>query len=119
MELWEVLRQVGLASRNTPAASRIQSRIHSRTASRAASIKDDSDGDDSEATQIQPGDAQEKITIKSLDEVIAKGAGNLSHGARQLFALARGMLKLQNSSICIMDESTANLGKSVQVFLDT
>ncbi len=100
LELWEVLRQVGLASRNTPAASRAAS----RAVSRAASIK--SADEDSEQTETE---LMEKITIKSLDENVAKGAENFSHGARQLFALARGMLKLQHSTVLVMDESTANL----------
>ncbi|OXH00309.1 hypothetical protein C370_07338, partial [Cryptococcus neoformans A1-35-8] len=34
---------------------------------------------------------------------------NFSQGQRQLLALARGLLKLRNSSFLIMDESTANL----------
>jgi ABC-type multidrug transport system fused ATPase/permease subunit len=33
----------------------------------------------------------------------------LGQGQRQLLALARGLLKLHNSSFLIMDESTANL----------
>lgn len=34
---------------------------------------------------------------------------SIGQGQRQLLALARGLLKLHNSSFLIMDESTANL----------
>jgi ABC-type multidrug transport system fused ATPase/permease subunit len=53
----------------------------------------------------------EAISIKSLDERVAKGGANFSAGQRQLLALARGMLKLKYSSILVLDESTANLGE--------
>lgn len=47
--------------------------------------------------------------IRSLDEIVAAGGKNFSQGQRQLLALARGLLKLRDSSFLIMDESTANL----------
>jgi len=67
---------------------------------------------------------EERVTIRSLDEKVAVGGKNFStsasillmpytnasgQGQRQLLALARGLLKLHNSSFLIMDESTANL----------
>lgn len=104
LELWDVLRQCGMASRATPGASRIAS----RAVSRVASVQSDMGkaGSDDTATE-----ADERISIKSLDERVAKGGANFSAGQRQLLALARGMLKLKYSSILILDESTANLGE--------
>jgi ABC-type multidrug transport system fused ATPase/permease subunit len=65
-------------------------------------------------------EVDERISIKSLDEMVAKGGANFSAGQRQLLALARGMLKLKYSSILVLDESTANLGKpDKHVWLDT
>ena len=63
-------------------------------------------GDDGSSTAIE-----EKVMINSLDERVAKGGANYSAGQRQLLSLARGLLKLRHSSILILDESTANLGK--------
>jgi ABC-type bacteriocin/lantibiotic exporter with double-glycine peptidase domain len=71
-------------------------------------------------------EGEERVTIRSLDEKVAVGGKNFStcrmpsdpggeadrslgQGQRQLLALARGLLKLHNSSFLIMDESTANL----------
>jgi ABC-type multidrug transport system fused ATPase/permease subunit len=93
-----------MASRATPGASRIAS----QAVSRVASVQSDmgKEGSDDTATE-----ADERISIKSLDERVAKGGANFSAGQRQLLALARGMLKLKYSSILVLDESTANLGE--------
>jgi ABC-type multidrug transport system fused ATPase/permease subunit len=94
-----------MASRNTPGVSRVASQAVSRVGSVQSHL--DSKGSDSSTV------ADEAISIKSLDERVAKGGANFSAGQRQLLALARGMLKLKYSSILVLDESTANLGKPV------
>ncbi len=74
-DLWEVLRNVGMASRSTPAASKAPSRVASRAASRAASVHKSS-GDESEGDTATAW--EERIMIKSLDEQVAKGGSNYS-----------------------------------------
>ena len=51
--------------------------------------------------------AQLSNEIRSLDMNIEAGGGNLSMGHRQLFSLARAMLK--KSKIVLIDEATANV----------
>lgn len=121
LEIWDALRQCGLAGR-TPGASLAASRAVSRAASRAVSrrgsmgdlarVASGMDGDDAASSALSlglGGDSDERIMIRSLDEIVATGGKNFSQGQRQLLALARGLLKLRNSSFLIMDESTANL----------
>lgn len=72
---------------------------------------------------------KDSATVSNLDMPIEEGGRNFSQGEliqslrrfcahvlcigqRQLLALARGILKLESTSILILDESTASLGPS-------
>ncbi|KAL8280039.1 hypothetical protein RQP46_007620 [Phenoliferia psychrophenolica] len=51
----------------------------------------------------------ERFKVTSLDMEVGDQGRNFSAGERQLIALARAMLKLQETSILILDESTSSL----------
>lgn len=83
-----------MASWSTPAASR----VHSRAPSRANSASD------LVALNGNATPEGEMSQVTSLSDGVAAGGANWSAGQRQLLALARGLLKLKESNILILDE---------------
>ncbi|PWN47828.1 putative YBT1 [Violaceomyces palustris] len=104
-ELWMALQRCRLASTETPAVSRAVSRAPSRPGSPGLS----SDPVRGEGEEEQIDVSARTNVITSLDDPVLQGGKNLSAGQRQLLALARGLLKLRDSKILLLDESTANL----------
>lgn len=102
-EIWEALRQCGLASSGrTPTASGAPSRVGSKVGlnSLKASRKDLSlgktqlkgsplrkglhDSPSEDGTEVDEGEVEERVTIRSLDEKVAVGGKNFSTSLARL-----------------------------------
>lgn len=66
----------------------------------------------SEAPLLREPTWDTSSVVSSLDMAVEQGGKNFSAGQKQLLALARGLLKISNSNIVILDESTASLDQS-------
>ncbi|KNZ48830.1 hypothetical protein VP01_538g8 [Puccinia sorghi] len=85
--IWDALRRVGMAA---PSFDLSHSRSHAGNPSCGST-------------------GQDLQFITSLDMEVKEGGKNFSTGQRQLLAIARAILKLENSALLILDESTASL----------
>lgn len=87
--IWDALRRVGMA----PPVLEIRPNA----------------GGGSGNTTREDSQSHDLTFITSLDTEVQDGGKNFSTGQRQLLAIARAILKLENSALLILDESTASL----------
>lgn len=69
------------------------------------------------ASPISSSEENDRFIVKSLEMEVAEGGRNFSAGQRQLISLARGILKLRESTILLLDESTASLDHATDEFI--
>lgn len=62
-----------------------------------------------DSPQVDNQEGERTAVVTSLNMQVEQGGKNFSAGQKQLLALARGLLKLRQSNLVVLDESTASL----------